>query len=159
MSSPPHREGPCPRLAIAISQFNEHVTSLLLEGASGVLTASYEMSSYDIYWVPGAWELPQMLRKLSQLKDTTGTAPRYKGLLALGCLIKGDTDHYEYIAAEATRGIGEVALSAPMPVCYGLLTCRSQEQALHRARPAELNKGGEVMNALLDMVANWELIG
>jgi 6,7-dimethyl-8-ribityllumazine synthase len=142
------------RVAVVVSRFNEQLTTLLLKGALAQFEAHAPAgSTAEVYWVPGAFELPQTLQRLSTLRTSNATQPLYDGLLSLGCLIKGDTDHYEYIAAEATRGIGEVALHAPMPVCYGLLTCQTMAQAQHRARPTELNKGGEVMAALLEMIA------
>jgi 6,7-dimethyl-8-ribityllumazine synthase len=131
------------RVAIVVSRFNERLTAQLLDGALAVL--AQHGGDADVFWVPGAFELPQAAAGVSVLD--------YAGVLTLGCLIKGDTDHYAVLAAEVTRRLGELSVGLDIPLCFGVLTCQTLEQAELRADPAREDKGGEVMHALLEMVA------
>lgn len=134
------------RLAIVVSRFNELVTSQLLGGAMDALErlATGECDT-DVYWVPGSFELPSVTRRLC-------ASGRYDGVLALGALIRGDTDHYELLAGEVTKGLAQVSLKSDVPVSFGVLACDTLEQALHRAGTKAGNKGAEAMMGLIEMV-------
>ena len=135
-----------------------------LQGLSSVLKLVVEIKGYrgedakekkstmDTYWVPGCFEIPQTV---SWLLEQGG----YDGVLALGCLIRGETDHYDYLATEVTRGLGSLSTVSEIPVCYGILTCDNLEQALHRAGSKSGNKGAESMQALIEMINLTAVIG
>jgi 6,7-dimethyl-8-ribityllumazine synthase len=134
------------KIAIVVSRFNELITSQLLQGAIDALERhSEEDCDYDVYWVPGAFELPGMVRRLADTK-------RYDGVLALGALLRGDTDHYDLLASEVTKGLSQVALHTDVPVSFGVLTCDTLEQALNRAGTKGGNKGADAMLSLIEMM-------
>src|SRR5687767_6348994 len=146
------------KVAIVVSRFNEPLTAQLLEGALARL--QQHDGQADVYWVPGAFEIPQAVAWLLSGSDTpagqlAGAArslgPVYAGICTLGCLIRGETDHYSVLASEVTRRLGELSLQGT-PIAFGVLTCRTPEQAAERADPAREDKGGEVMQALLEMI-------
>lgn len=132
------------RVAIVVSRFNEPLTAQLLEGALAKLHV--QKGQADVYWVPGAFEIPQACGWL------LNSDKRYSGICTLGCLIRGETDHYGVLASEVTRRLGELSCRDEVPVAFGVLTCRTLEQAQERADPAREDKGGEVMQALLEMI-------
>ena len=103
-----------------------------------------------MYYVPGSFELPAVARRLA-------ASGRYDGILALGALIRGDTDHYELLAGEVTKGLANVALGTDIPVSFGVVTCDSLEQALHRAGTKAGNKGADAMESLIEMI-NLQLV-
>jgi 6,7-dimethyl-8-ribityllumazine synthase len=134
------------KIAIVVSRFNELLTSQLLDGALDALERhSSEECDWDIVWVPGSFEIPAIVRRLCDTK-------RYDGVLALGALLRGDTDHYELLSAEVTKGLSQVALHTDVPVSYGVLTCDTLEQALHRAGTKGGNKGADAMLSLIEMI-------
>ena len=136
------------RALVVVSRFNEAVTRRLLDGAVTALEDA-GCDPVDVVWVPGAFELPvAMHRGLA-----TGA---YDLGVAIGALIRGETYHFEAIANEATRGLGEVALTHGLPVGFGLLTCETQEQAMARAGGAAGNKGTEAAEAALDTARTLE---
>ncbi len=141
------------RVAIVASSFNELVVNQLVEGAEDALDR-FSMSDCeaDVYWVPGVFEIPQTV---SWLLD----GGEYDGILALGCLIKGETDHYALLAEEVTRGLGSLSTVSPVPLCFGVLTCETLEQALHRSGSKSGNKGAESMQALIEMINLTAVIG
>jgi 6,7-dimethyl-8-ribityllumazine synthase len=149
------------RVAIVVSRFNEPLTQQLLEGALAKLHGCDGQA--DVYWVPGAFEIPQACAWLlegagSRARPEAGGAPErppssnYQGICTLGCLIRGETDHYSILASEVTRRLGELSTRGDVPLAFGVLTCRTLEQAQERADPQREDKGGEVMQALLEMV-------
>ena len=132
-----------PRALVCAGRFNEAVTRRLVDGALAALAAGgYDAGQVDVVWVAGAFELPLVL-------DRGLRTGRYRLAVALGAVVRGETPHFEYLAAEATRGLGAVALAHGIPVGYGLLTCDSLEQALARAGGAAGNKGAEAAEAAL----------
>ncbi|MCB1187496.1 6,7-dimethyl-8-ribityllumazine synthase [bacterium] len=141
------------RVAVVAASFNELVVSQLVEGAEDALER-FSMSECDMdtYWVPGCFEIPQTVSWLLEQGS-------YDGVLALGCLIRGETDHYDYLATEVTRGLGSLSTVSEIPVCYGILTCDNLEQALHRAGSKSGNKGAESMQALIEMINLTAVIG
>jgi len=140
------------RVALLVSRFNEEVTEELLEGARACLRAhGVEEPDRRIYRVPGAWELPQAAARIVE-------AGGHDALVALGCVIRGETPHFDFIGAEATRGLGAVARDAPIPLTFGVLTTDTHEQARERADRDGLNKGWEAALAALEMLALYRRI-
>jgi 6,7-dimethyl-8-ribityllumazine synthase len=135
------------RIAIAAARFNDFIVTSLLKGAQGAwLARGGEAHDLTVVRVPGAFELPVVVRKLAG-------SGRYDGVVALGCVIRGDTPHFEYVAGECARGLQRAALDTGVPVAFGVLTVESVEQALERAATTAGNKGGEAMESALEMAA------
>src|SRR5687767_2129526 len=133
------------RVAVVASRFNETVTRALVDGAMDALVRhGAAFDDIDVYWVPGAWELPLAVR------HALATA-RYDAVVALGAVIRGDTPHFDYVAGEASRGLSEAARDADIPVGFGLLTCDTMEQALERCGGTHGNKGWDAAVAVLEM--------
>lgn len=131
------------RVAVLVSRYNEIVTARLLDGARQCLREKGVPEAHvDVVWVPGAFELPVAA-------ETAAASGRYAALIALGCVIRGETPHFEFVAGEATRGLGNVALAHQLPVGFGVLTTDTLEQALARAGGAAGNKGYEAADAAL----------
>jgi 6,7-dimethyl-8-ribityllumazine synthase len=130
-------------VAILVSRYNELVTARLLEGALACCRASgLPDTEIDVTWVPGAFELPVVAA-------AAAASGRYRCLVALGAVIRGETPHFEYVAGETTRGLGEVALRHTIPVGFGLLTVDTLQQATERAGGSAGNKGYEAAEAAL----------
>ena len=134
------------RFAIAVSRFNEPITERLAAGARDCLR-EYGVRAGDIteVSVPGAWELALAAQWLAR--------DGYAGIIALGCVIRGDTPHFEYVCMEATLGLGAVARTARIPLAFGVLTTDDIEQARARAGSGPDNKGYESAMAVLEMVS------
>ncbi len=135
------------RVAIAAARFNEYIVSSLLKGA----VAAWEErggAAQDllIARVPGAFELPVVARRL-------GASRRFDAIVALGCVIRGDTPHFDYVAGECARGLTQASLETGVPVAFGVLTVNTVEQALERAAISGANKGAEAMCTALEMAA------
>ena len=138
------RGGGC-RIAIVVSRFNPEITDGLLAGAREALAeADVRDDDVTLVRVPGAFELPVAAQRLAE-------SGRFDAVICLGCLIKGDTMHFEYIADAATRGIAEVGLATGVPVTFGVLTTLTDEQAEVRAKPGADNKGREAAAAAVEM--------
>ena len=129
------------RALVCASRFNEAVTRRLADGARDTLAAAGVES--DTLWVAGAWELPLAL-------DRGLATGRYTLGVAVGAIVRGETPHFDVLAAEVTRALGQVALGRGMPVGFGVLTCDTLEQALARAGGSHGNKGAEAAEAALD---------
>lgn len=141
------------RVLIVASRFNEVVTRRLLAGAEETLeTAGYGADRLDVIWVPGAFEIPVVVHK----GLATG---HYAFAIALGAVIRGETPHNEYIATEATRGIGEAAIRYHRPVGFGVLTCDTMEQALARSGGSAGNKGIDAAHAAIETAQALSSIG
>jgi 6,7-dimethyl-8-ribityllumazine synthase len=133
------------RLAIVASKFNRAVVDRLVEGAlAGLKKHGVADESIDLVRVPGAFEVPFVARRLID----TG---RYVAIIALGAVIRGDTDHYDYVCQEAASGVARVALETGIPVIFGILTCDTEEQAMDRAGGQEGNKGYDAAVAAIEM--------
>lgn len=131
------------RVAILASRYNEAVTLRLLTGArEACRDAGVADELVDVLWAPGAFELPA----IAAAAAATG---RYTCLIALGAVIRGDTPHFEYVAGEAARGLGEVAVRHAIPVAFGVLTVDTLQQAVDRAGGSAGNKGREAAEAAL----------
>lgn len=132
------------RVFLAASRFNEAVTRRLMDGARAALADDgVPDDAVDVMWVPGAFELPVVV-------DRALATGRYRCAVAVGVVIRGETPHFEYIAAEVTRGLGRTALRHGVPVGFGVLTTDTLEQAVARAGGAAGNKGAEAARAALE---------
>jgi 6,7-dimethyl-8-ribityllumazine synthase len=135
------------RVAIVAARFNDFIVASLLKGA----TAAWEArggapSDLAVIRVPGAFELPLAAKKL-------GASGRYDALVALGCVIRGDTPHFDFVAGECARGLQHASLETGVPVAFGVLTVDTVEQALERAATHAGNKGAEAMETAIEMAA------
>lgn len=134
------------KVSIVASRFNDFITSRLMEGALDALTR-HGVSDKDItiYRVPGAYEIPSVVKKLASGGNTDG-------IIALGAVIRGSTPHFDYIAAEVSKGIAQVTIEAKIPVIFGVLTTDTIEQAIERAGTKSGNKGFDAAMSLLEMM-------
>ena len=132
------------RFAVVVARFNSLITEQLLAGAVDALRRhGADEANLDVYRCPGTFELPALLKRVA-------LSGRYDGALALGAVIRGGTPHFEYVAAEATKGVGHVSLEADCAVAMGILTCDTMEQALERAGLKGGNKGAEAALAAIE---------
>lgn len=134
------------RIAIVVSRFNEFISGKLLEGAIDCLKR-HEVKDDDItvIWVPGAFEIPM-------IASEAACDERYDGIICLGALIRGATPHFDYISAEVSKGVAQVAMTYGKPVIFGVLTTESIEQAIERAGTKAGNKGFSAASAVLEML-------
>ena len=135
------------RFGIVVSRFNDFITSNLLTGAMGVFS-QYGVKEDDlkVLKVPGAFELPQAARKLCSIGN-------FDAIVCLGAVIRGETSHFDYICAEASRGVGQVGLEFNIPVLFGVLTTENLEQAVARSGSESSNKGRETALAAVEMAS------
>jgi len=141
-SSPPK----C-KYAVVVSRYNESITRNLLRGAVETLAArGVADDDVDVVWVPGAWEIPLVARRLAE-------SARYGAILCLGAVIRGETTHDEHINRQVSLNLGKIALDTGVPVLFGVLTCNSLEQAINRSGGSAGNKGVECAEAALEMVS------
>ncbi len=140
------RTAPPGRFAIAASKFNAEIVAKLASGANDALR-KYRIAddAIDLVLVPGAFELPLVAQRLAVSK-------KYAAVICLGAVIRGDTDHYDYVCKAAADGILQVGLATGVPVLFGVLTCNTDQQALDRAGGKEGNKGFDVAVAAIEMV-------
>ncbi len=134
------------RFALVVSRFNELVSRKLLEGAVDCLLR-HEVKDEDItvIWVPGAFEIPQVAK-------TAAASKSYDAVICLGAVIRGSTPHFEYVSAEVSKGVAQIALTQPKPVIFGVLTTDTIEQAIERAGTKAGNKGFSAASAALEML-------
>ncbi len=134
------------RFAVAVSRYNETITQRLLDGAIQTLRDHGVVDdAIDVVWVPGAWELPLVVQRLA-------ASNRYAAVLCLGAVIRGETTHDQHINRQVSLSLGQTALATGVPVLFGVLTCNSLEQAIHRSGGNVGNKGNECAQAALEMV-------
>jgi 6,7-dimethyl-8-ribityllumazine synthase len=132
------------RIAVVATRFNSLIVESLVGGALDSLKRhGVPKDQIDMVYVPGAYELPLVIKKLA----LTG---KYQGILALGAVIRGGTPHFDYVAGECAKGIGQVSLSQDIPVSFGVLTTDSIEQAIERAGTKAGNKGADTAVSLLE---------
>ena len=135
------------RYALVVSRFNDQVTRRLLDGAM----EAFGRNGVDIearttvLWVPGSFELPLVCKKLA-------LSGMYDAVLAIGCVIRGETTHFDYVAGECARGINQASLDTGVPILFGVLTTETTEQANERAGGKHGNKGADVALAAMEMV-------
>lgn len=135
------------KVALVVARWNDLVTSRLLDAALDALVRhGAAAEDLTVVKVPGSWELPLAAAKLA-------AAPGYDAVVALGCLIRGETPHFDLLAAEAAKGLAQASVASGRPVAFGVLTCDSLEQALDRAGAKAGNKGWDAAVAAIEMVS------
>jgi 6,7-dimethyl-8-ribityllumazine synthase len=135
------------KVAIIAARFNDFIVSSLLKGAiASWVERGGSAEDLFVARVPGAFELPVAARKLA-------AGGRYDAVVALGCVIRGDTPHFDYVAGECARGLQLASLETGIPIVFGVLTVETVEQALERAATTAGNKGGESMDTALEMAS------
>lgn len=139
--------------AIVVSRFNAFITAKLLDGALDALKRhGVAEEAVDVVWVPGAFEIPLVARKLAE-------RGKYDAVICLGTVIRGATPHFEYVSAEAAKGIAQAALQTGVPVIFGVLTTDTIEQAVERAGTKAGNKGWEAATAAIEMANLMRRLG
>lgn len=134
------------KIGIVVSRFNDFITGRLIEGALDALKRhQVEADDIDIAYVPGAFELPIVAKKMAQTQ-------KYDAVITLGCVIRGATSHYDYVCNEAAKGIAKAGDDTGIPVIFGVLTTENIEQAIERAGTKAGNKGAEVAVGAIEMV-------
>ena len=132
------------RIAIVISRFNEFISNELLGGCLDTLSKAGVLSKdITVIWVSGSFEIPQALGKID--------AKKYDAIIALGAVIRGDTPHFEFIAAELAKGVAQISLEKKRPVIFGIITSDTVEQAIERAGTKQGNKGREAALSAIEM--------
>lgn len=149
-------------MAIIASRFNPDICEGLLKGAREALKeAGFGEADYDVFRVPGAFEIPLAARRVAACRvapKKRSAAKKYRGIICLGAVIRGETPHFEYICRAVTDGTARVALSAGIPMAFGVLTANTIDQAMARSRADEYNKGREAAVTVLEMVDLLESI-
>lgn len=133
------------KIALVASKFNETITRQLVEGAQATLK-QFGIADIDVYWVPGAFEIGFAVTRLLAKKG-------YDGIMSLGAVIKGETDHYSMIIQQVTSALMQANLQGKVPVTFGILTCDNIEQALQRAGLKAGNEGRSTAQSLLEMIS------
>lgn len=133
------------KFGIVASRWNSFITDRMLAGAIDALVRHGASEEHvEVAKVPGTWEIPIIAKKMAN-------AGRYDAVICIGCLIRGSTPHFDYLAAEVTKGIGQAALESGIPVTYGVITVNNLEQAVERAGSKSGNKGAEAAVAAIEM--------
>ena len=141
------------KILLIVSTFNTTVSDKLVEGCSLCYEKhGFNKKSLDIIYVPGAFEIPGTVNQILKQKLT------YDAIITLGSIIKGETAHFEYIASSVTSSISSLSMKSTIPIIFGILTTYNLEQALNRADSDGLNKGGEVMEAAILSIQNYQQI-
>jgi 6,7-dimethyl-8-ribityllumazine synthase len=141
------------KFGLVVARFNDFITKKLVEGAEDALIRhGVAPGDIDVAWVPGSFEIPLVAKKIAQ----TG---RYDAVICLGAVIRGGTPHFEYIAAEVTKGIAMVGLETGLPVIYGMVTADTLEQAIERAGTKEGNQGFKAAASAIEMANLMKNIG
>lgn len=141
------------RFGIVVSRFNEFITSKLLSGAEDAIRRhGGDEALVDVAWVPGAFEIPLAAQKLAK-------AGRYDAVICLGAIIRGSTPHFDYVAAEASKGVAHAMLDTGTPIAFGVLTTDSIEQAIERAGTKAGNKGFEAAMTAIEMAGLIKSLG
>ena len=133
------------KIGIVAGRFNEFITSKLVGGALDVLRNDVSEENIDIAWVPGAFEIPLITKKLAN----TG---KYDAIIALGAVIKGSTPHFDYVCAEVSKGVAQISLQTDLPVIFGVLTTNNIEEAIERAGTKAGNKGSDAAFSAIEMI-------
>ncbi len=144
------------RFALAVARFNGHIVESLVAGAIDCLVRhGVDADDIVIARCPGAWELPLVVKRLAEGGSGKG-AKKPDAVIALGCVIRGETPHFDYVAGECAKGLAAVALQSLVPVAMGVLTCDTTDQALARAGLKAGNKGVDAAMAALEMASLME---
>jgi 6,7-dimethyl-8-ribityllumazine synthase len=137
---------PSGRFALVAARFNHFIVEHLVNGALDSLKRhGVDDDTIDVVWVPGSYEIPLVAQRLASSR-------KYASVICLGAIIRGDTDHYDYVAGEAAKGVAQAALATGVPVIFGILTCDTLEQAINRAGAKAGNKGFEAALTAIEMV-------
>ena len=135
------------RFAIVVARFNEYITSKLLEGCENTLARhGVKPEQIDVVWVPGSFEIPTAARKIALKKSADA-------IICLGCIIRGETAHYDHVCREAAKGIAEVGRRTGVPCIFGILTTENLEQAIERAGTKMGNAGRSAATAAIEMAS------
>lgn len=141
------------KIAIVAGRFNEFITSKLIGGALDVLKRNdVSEENIDIAWVPGAFEIPLIAKKLANTK-------KYDAIITLGAVIKGSTPHFDYVCAEVSKGVAQISLQSELPVIFGVLTTNNIEEAIERAGTKAGNKGADAAFSAIEMINLIKEIG
>lgn len=133
------------KVAIVVARFNEFITSKLLSGAiDGLLRHGVEDENIDVVWVPGAFEIPVISKKLV-------SNDKYDGVICLGAVIRGSTPHFDYVCSEVSKGVAQIAMEKLKPVIFGVITSDTLEQAIERAGTKSGNKGYDSALSFIEM--------
>ena len=140
------------RFGIVVAKFNKFVTSKLLSACVEELTThGVKADDIEVVRVPGAFELPLVARTMAK-------SHQFNAMICLGAVIRGDTPHFDYISAEVSRGIGQAALDADVPIIFGVLTTHTVAQAIERAGSAKFNRGGDAARSAIEMATVMGLL-
>ena len=140
------------RIAIIASRFNEFIVQKLISGAEdALLRHGFQEKQLDLYWVPGAFEIPSLASKLTNLK-------KYDAIICLGAVIRGATPHFDYVCAEVSKGIANISIEKNIPVLFGVLTTDDLTQAIERSGSKAGNKGFEVAMNAIEMIQLYKKI-
>ncbi len=139
-----------PRILIVEARFYEDIADALFAGVRSVLESAG--ARFDRIAVPGAFEIPAVIA-MAERAASSGRGQAYDGYIALGCVIRGETTHYDYVAGESARGLMDLAIREGLAIGYGILTTETREQAWVRADPAQKNKGADAAHACLQQIA------
>ena len=140
------------KIGIVVSRFNDFITGRLMDGAVDALVRHGALDKdIDVVKVPGAFEIPMTARKMCATK-------KYDAILCLGAVIRGATPHFNFVAGEAAKGVGNLAMEASIPVLFGILTTENLEQAIERAGAKSGNKGSETALAAIEMISLYKKI-
>jgi 6,7-dimethyl-8-ribityllumazine synthase len=132
------------KIGIVVSRFNQFISERLLEGAlDALMKLGAEQSDISIYKVPGAFEIPILAKKLAKEE-------KVEGIVCLGALIRGDTPHFDFLGAEVTKGLAQIAMEGGIPVSYGILTVDTIEQGIERAGTKAGNRGSDAVFSLVE---------
>ncbi|MEG6615257.1 6,7-dimethyl-8-ribityllumazine synthase [Peptococcaceae bacterium 1198_IL3148] len=141
------------KIGIVVSRFNEFISTKLLSGALDALKRhGVNEMDVDVAWVPGAYEIPLLAKKMVELN-------KYDAVITLGAVIRGNTPHFDYVAAEVSKGVAKVGLDSGMPVIFGVLTTDTIEQAIERAGTKAGNKGWDVATNAIEMANLMRTLG
>ncbi|HOK55454.1 MAG TPA: 6,7-dimethyl-8-ribityllumazine synthase [Armatimonadota bacterium] len=141
------------KFGIVVSRFNEFITSKLLNGAlDALIRHGADDANIEVAWVPGTFEIPLAAQKMA-------ASGKYDAVICLGALIRGSTPHFDYIAAEASKGIAQVGLSTGVPAIFGVITTDNIEQAIERAGTKAGNKGSAAAESAIEMANLMKSIG
>ncbi len=141
------------KIGVVVSRFNEFITNKLLEGAKDALVRhGVAQDDIDVAWVPGAFEVPLVAQKLAK-------TDKYNAIVCLSAVVRGGTPHFEYVAAEVTKGIAKVGLDTGLPVTYGVITADTLEQAIERAGTKSGNRGFDAAVNAIEMANLVKNIG
>ena len=141
------------KIAIVAGRFNEFITSKLIGGALDVLKRNdVSEENIDIAWVPGAFEIPLIAKKLANTQ-------KYDAIITLGAVIKGSTPHFDYVCAEVSKGVAQISLQSELPVIFGVLTTNNIEEAIERSGTKAGNKGADAAFSAIEMINLIKEIG